>query len=91
MLPSVTVTTNVENGRIIKDPIKRTEEIIVIAEVALPQRRVLVACEYDVVAALSVVTPVDHVKEKPRVFLVEFTMAYLVYDQTRRSYQTIQA
>ena len=91
MLSSVTVTADIEDGSVIEYPIQCTQEIVIVAEVVLPQRRVLVASEYDVVASLAVVSPVDHVEEKPGVFLVEFTMAYLINDQTCRLDQPVQA
>ena len=54
-----------------------------------PGGRKLVAGKDDVVAAFLVVPPVDQIKEKPCVFLVELAMAHFIDDQAGVAYQSV--
>jgi len=63
LLAPETLALNVEYRGIIKDPIQRTQQGIVLIEVASPVGGVLVAGEDDIEVALLVVPPVNQIKE----------------------------
>lgn len=85
-----TLALNGEHRGISKDPVKSTQQGIVLIEVASPVRRVLVAGEDDIEVALFVVPPVNQIKEQPGILLIELTVSYLVNNQAGRPNQTIE-
>ena len=74
MLSAEAFAVEVKDGYIVKNAVKCAEECAVIVEVFAPERGTLVACKHDVVSVFFVVPSVNHVKEQPRVLLVELTI-----------------
>ena len=87
---AVALALDVEHDGIVKYPVQGTQQGIVLVEVGFPLRRVLVAGEDDVAAALFVVPPVNQVEEQPGVLLVELAVAYLINNETGGTNQSIQ-
>ena len=66
-------TLNVEYRGIVKDPVQRTQQSIILVEIAAPLRKELVAGEHNVEAAFFVVSSVNQVKEQPGILLASLS------------------
>lgn len=83
--PSKALATDVEDQRVVKNPVKQAQQGIGLLEVLLPLGRCLVAREHEIECAFLVVPAVDHIEEQARVFLVEFAVPNFINDQAGRT------
>lgn len=90
MLATEALSLNVEYRGIVKNPVQRAQQSIVLIEVAAPLRRILVAGKHEVEVTFLVVPTVNQVKEQPGILFVELTVPYLINNRAGWPYQSVE-